>query len=54
MKKTKIKLSKKLYLKKNAIVELNPEQQSKIAGGMPLTRTTICCVPSDVSHCEVC
>ncbi len=44
MKKKTVNLSKKLLLKKEAVVELNPMQQSKLAGGMPVTTWSVCCV----------
>lgn len=53
MKKKKVELSKKLLLKKEAIVELNTQQQSKIAGGMPLTRYSTCCVKTNEVSCPI-
>ncbi|MBV8253005.1 MAG: class I lanthipeptide [Chitinophaga sp.] len=44
MKKKHVNLSKKLLLKKEAVVVLNPQQQSKLAGGQPLTWFSTCCV----------
>ncbi|WP_153260014.1 class I lanthipeptide [Chitinophaga flava] len=53
MKKKKVDLSKKLFLKKEAIVELNTQQQSQIAGGIPLTRYSTCCVQTIEVSCPV-
>ncbi|RAJ77422.1 hypothetical protein CLV59_107189 [Chitinophaga dinghuensis] len=44
MKKKTVNLSKKLLLKKEAVVVLNPLQQGKLAGGMPVTTWSVCCV----------
>ncbi|NML40628.1 hypothetical protein HHL17_25755 [Chitinophaga sp. G-6-1-13] len=52
MKKKKITLSKKLLLKKDAVVELNVLQQAGIGGGMPKTWKTTCC--SQDTLCELC
>lgn len=54
MKKKKITLSKKLQLKKDAVVELTLTQQAGVAGGAPLTRTTRCCENTTISFCELC
>jgi len=51
MKKKKIELSKKLMLKKDAIVELNQQQKAKLAGGAPLTWWSACCVETDEVTC---
>ncbi|MBC9934218.1 class I lanthipeptide [Chitinophaga qingshengii] len=44
MKKKQIDLSKKLSLKKDAVAALNVQQQNQIAGGVPLTWWSACCV----------
>ncbi|WP_343744254.1 class I lanthipeptide [Chitinophaga sp.] len=41
--KKKLALSKKLSLKKDAVATLNVQQQTKIAGGVPLTWWSACC-----------
>ncbi|PSL48026.1 hypothetical protein CLV51_102886 [Chitinophaga niastensis] len=38
-------------LKKEAIVELNQQETSKLVGGMPLTRWSACCVETDETTC---
>ncbi|MBC9914916.1 class I lanthipeptide [Chitinophaga varians] len=43
MKKKQLILSKKLSLKKDAVAALNPQQQTKIAGGVPVTWWSACC-----------
>ena len=51
MKKKKLQLSKKLSLKKDSIAELNAQQQTKIAGGAPITWWSACCVETDEVTC---
>lgn len=51
MKKKKPELSKKLMLKKEAIVELNQQQQAKLAGGAPITLWSACCVETNEVTC---
>jgi len=54
MKKKKIALSKKLLLKKAAVVELNVMQQAGIGGGLPKTWKTTCCQFTKDTLCEIC
>ncbi|WP_143310573.1 class I lanthipeptide [Chitinophaga vietnamensis] len=51
MKKKKPLLSKKLLLKKDAIANLNEAQQASIAGGMPVTTWSVCCVKTNEATC---
>ncbi len=51
MKKKKVSLSKKLVLKKEAIVNLNAQEQAKINGGAPITWWSACCVETDEVTC---
>ncbi|MGN7820860.1 hypothetical protein HGH92_22000 [Chitinophaga varians] len=51
MKKKTLTLSKKLSLKKEAVASLNPQQQAKIAGGMPRTMFSVCCVDTNEATC---
>ncbi|PSL48025.1 hypothetical protein CLV51_102885 [Chitinophaga niastensis] len=51
MKKKKLEFSKKLMLKKEALVELNQQETSKLVGGMPLTWWSTCCVNTNELTC---
>ncbi|NSL90922.1 class I lanthipeptide [Chitinophaga solisilvae] len=51
MKKRKLILSKKLLLKKDNIIVLNAQQQANLAGGLPLTYWSGCCIETDELTC---
>ncbi|WP_167018979.1 class I lanthipeptide [Chitinophaga sp. Cy-1792] len=51
MKKKKVALNKKLLLKKETVAMLNDQQKIKLAGGMPLTWWSSCCVETDEVTC---
>ncbi|RBL89548.1 class I lanthipeptide [Chitinophaga flava] len=53
MKKKKIELNKKLLLRKDKLVTLNPQEQSKLAGGQPITWFSTCCVETDEVTCPI-
>lgn len=51
MKKKTLQLSKKLLLKKDTLVTLNQQEQTKLAGGAPITWWSVCCVETDEVTC---